>query len=109
MPNDLTEPTLPGMPEPKSPKPGSLGALKLEWIRFRKLANEHEGLIQPAVAAVVLGVSRARVHQLMAHGQLEVFELFGKPYISALSVDERRNCELSKGGRPRLNADPLAA
>lgn len=109
MPTELTEPQLPGMPEPKAPKAGTLAALKHEWTLFRKLTIEHEGLIQPFVAAVVLGVSRARVHQLMAHGQLEVFELFGKPYLSARSVDERRDSELSKGGRPRVMGDSVAA
>jgi hypothetical protein len=80
---------LPGMPLPtaKTPRKGSAAWISAEWQKFSDLAAEHRGLTQPVMAAMALGVSRARVNQLMDTGHLRSFEVMGKRFVSCADVE----------------------
>lgn len=54
----------------------------------------------PAEAADALGVTRRRISQLVKAGLLDTFELHGKTWIAADSV-EARLAEKPHAGRPR--------
>jgi len=56
--------------------------------------------VTPAQAARVLGVTPARVSQLMASGKLEHFEYEGRTWVSRYSLDARL-AEAPKPGRPK--------
>ncbi len=83
MPND---PELPGMPSAKVPQVGSPAWTVAEWKRFRRLSKEHDGLTSPAMAAVAIGISRQRVHQIIQEGHLRTFTILGKPFLSCDEV-----------------------
>lgn len=87
------EQELPGMPEKRAPRPGSMGWAKAEWHRFRTLSAIHGGLTQPSMAAMALGVSRQRVHQLVQEDLLTVHYIFGKPYIACNELADFRLLE----------------
>lgn len=53
-----------------------------------------------AEAARQLGVTRGRVSQMVASGQLETLELDGRTWVTGYSVDARL-AECPKAGRPR--------
>jgi hypothetical protein len=80
----------PGMPAPTEPKlrKGSRAWIKAEFQKFQDLALEHRGLTQPVFAALALGVSKQRVHQLMETGHLRSFEVLGKRWISCTDIEE---------------------
>jgi len=79
-----------GMPKPTEVKPrkGSAAWVKQEWNRFRELAAEHDGLTNPTMAALALGLSKTRVMQLMDQGKLHWFEVMGKRFISCRDIEE---------------------
>ncbi len=78
-------PEFPGMPEPRPARKGSLRWYGEEAERYIALSAEHRGLTLPAVAGLILGVSKQRVDQLMQQGRLTVFEVAGRKW---LAVDE---------------------
>jgi hypothetical protein len=80
----------PGMPAPTEPKlrKGSRAWIKSEFAKFQSLAAEHRGLTQPVFAALALGVSRQRIHQLMESGHLRSFDVMGKRFISCVDIEE---------------------
>jgi hypothetical protein len=67
MQKELFEPEV-GSPEWKS----------AEWDRYRRLSIKHDGLTTPFWAALALGVTRQRVHQLKQAGVLSTVEIMGK-------------------------------
>lgn len=92
---------LPGMPEPQDAKPrkGSKAWKKAEIARFYALAREHGGLTSAFFVAVVLGVSRQRVHQLAEAGTLPSYDVLGKRYFPCDVVEEFAARE-RRAGRP---------
>ncbi len=78
-----------------APKVGSVAWTVAEWKRFHALSKEHGGLTNPAFAAVAIGVSRQRVHQLINTGHLRSFEVLGKPYVCCNDVEEFAKLERS--------------
>ena len=60
-----------------------------ELGRFLELCKIHGGLVTQPQAGIVLGVSRARVRQLIDMGQLTGVECFGKVFCSVREVDKR--------------------
>ena len=59
--------------------------------------------VLPSEAARMLGVSPARVTQMMESGQLEWFEDSGRKWVTVYSV-EARLAEQPKAGRPKKEA-----
>lgn len=101
MPEELTERELPGMPEPKAPKPGSMAAIKHELRLYKTLVAEEGGLVPPSVGADVLGVGRSCVDDLTKRGKLSLFVVFGRPYLSLRELESRLGSVRDRGGRPR--------
>jgi hypothetical protein len=64
--------------------------------------KEEDGLLNASQAAVLLGVSRERVHALMATGRLRRFSFCGQHYVSHRELSARRAADV-KSGRPRRN------
>jgi hypothetical protein len=96
-----SSPELPGMPAPSASKPrkGSVAWVKAEWKKFSELAAEHRGLTQPAMAAMALGLSKARVNQLMDSGHLRSFEVMGKRFVSCADVEAFQQLDRHAGFR----------
>lgn len=92
---------LPGMPAPSAPKlrKGSRAWIGAEMSRFRSLSVEHDGLTQPFMAALVLGVSKQRVSQLMGAGHLRSFEVMGKSFLSCRDIEQFAKLERDTGFR----------
>lgn len=70
------------MPPPDYPRSGSKAWKVAEFRRFRRLAEKEGGLCQPIFAALLLGVSRQRVHQLIENGHLRAHNVMGKNFVS---------------------------
>lgn len=88
--------TLFPMPEPvKSPE--------LSWedraIIFADMAKSRGGLLPSCAAQEVLGVSRQRVHQLIAAGQLESVKFHGILFVTGQSLRAVVNSQEPLGGR----------
>lgn len=71
-----------------------------ELTSFLTVSTEQKGLIRQADAASILGISRARVGQLVEAGTLAGWEFFGNRYVSASHVAARVACRPA-AGRPR--------
>lgn len=71
------------------------------FASFRELSSAESGLLLPATAAHVLGVSIQAVMDLIARKRLRSWEFFGKCYVSAKDIAERQTTPRDKGGRPR--------
>jgi hypothetical protein len=54
-----------------------------EYVRLTKL---HGGMLPISAVAVVLGLSRQRVHQLIDEGTFSVFEFYGMKWLLAKEV-----------------------
>lgn len=75
-----------------------------ELGRFRELWKELGGLITATQAAFLLGVSRERVRQLGAHGQVRRCEALGRVYYSSADVDKRVVAQLDEQAAQRGSA-----
>lgn len=73
------------MPEPNLPRKFTQRWSRSEMERFKTLSREHHGLTSPTFAAIILGISRQRVHQLMDKGRLTTHEVHGRLW---LGIDE---------------------
>lgn len=73
------------------------------WRNFGQLAESFGGLAPQAFVHELLGVSRQRVHQLVASGHLEQVDFMGTKWISARSLTDWINNPLQggEGGRGR--------
>lgn len=78
---------LPGMPAAKPPKKWSERWSRLEMERFKALSREHGGLTIPTFAAILLGVSRARLYQLLDAGRLPVYEVHDKTWLAVDDIE----------------------
>lgn len=67
---------------------------------FRALTRRHGGLVPPGAAAVLLGVHRSRVYQLIEAGRLEVVAYGVHQYVAADSLERWAKAE-HPVGRPR--------
>ncbi len=92
---------LPGMPARTAPKlrKGSRAWIASEMALFKQLSAEHSGLTQPFMAALMLGLSRQRVHALIQTGHLRSFEVMGKTFISCTDLEEFAKLERDSGFR----------
>jgi hypothetical protein len=79
----------------------NIGA-EFEW--FRQASSEEGGLIAKAHAALVLGVSKQRIGDLVAEKRLREHEFFGKEFISCRDLEAFRKVE-RKTGRPKANPE----
>ena len=93
------QPWLLDVPESPSREKRERGA----WDQVREmhaLSSEVGGLIPPSVAAVLLEVSRQRVHQFMTEGRFTIHQFLGEKYLELRQVhDFRKNPRAN--GRPR--------
>jgi hypothetical protein len=71
------------------------------FAQFMELSSREKGLLLPAQAAIVLGVSNQRVLQLVQAGKFQAWEFFGKSYVSAREIEERRASDVKSGRPPR--------
>jgi predicted XRE-type DNA-binding protein len=71
-----------------------------ELTSFLTVSTEQQGLLRPSDAAGILGITPARVGQLMDSGKLASWEFFGNRYVSASHVAARVTCRPASG-RPR--------
>lgn len=78
---------LPGMPPANTPRAGSRAWKVAEFKRFRALCEQEGGLTMPIVAALMVGVSRQRIHQLIESGHLRGFNVFGRNYVSCNGLE----------------------
>jgi hypothetical protein len=85
--------------EQPTPRKGSKAWTMIELRRFRALSREHGGLTNPTFAALLLGVSRQRVHQLMMEGKLPFHDIIGRPFIQCDVLEEFSKLERSTGYR----------
>ncbi len=60
-----------------------------EFGRFLEFCKKTGGLVTPSQAAYILGVTRARVDQLLVHGKIQRYVCFGKSYCSCREIDKR--------------------
>lgn len=81
------QPELSGMPEPAPLRKGTGAWAKHELSRFELISIAEGGLMPPAVAAELMGLSRVRVAQFMETGQLTRFEIADRPYVSVKQVE----------------------
>ena len=72
----------------------------MTFADFIHVSRKEGGLLSPSQAAVHLGVSKVRVHQLMEAGILRKWVYLGKPYVSCQDVADRREADV-KTGRPK--------
>jgi hypothetical protein len=93
------EQELPGMPKAKAPAVKSREWAKAEVKRLWQFALEHDGVLFPAQAAFLLGISRARMHQLIQEGRLVVHEFAGRPYLAGDDVEAFERLERHSGFR----------
>ena len=84
----------PDMPQATAKAPMS------DFARLREFSSEHGGGLLPQQAAVALGISNARVLQLLEAGILTHVEVFGRKLISCNDVLTRMESR-PPTGRPR--------
>jgi hypothetical protein len=77
------------------------------FTHFMELSSLEKGLLLPAQAAIVLGVSNQRVLQLIDAGKFQSWEFFGKSYVSAREIEQRRASDVKSGRPPRGLAQRL--
>jgi len=92
---------------PKAPELGkhyplyrSKRSVKLEFKRFQQASKVVGGLLFPAQAAEILGLSRQRLNSLVASGILRQHNFFGRPYLAGEEISKFLEKE-RKTGRPR--------
>lgn len=72
----------------KPAEPGSALQTRQDVRRFKTLCLKHNGLTTVWFAQIALGVSRQRIHQLIAEGRLPSYKLLGKVLIPCDRLDE---------------------
>ena len=92
---------------PKTPKLGHVydlyrtpGNIAAEFVRFQRVSKFVGGLVPQAQAALVLGLSRQRVNDLVAAGRLREHDFFGKDFIAGKDIAEFK-AKPRRSGRPR--------
>lgn len=81
------------------------------WDTFRELSRvtEEKGMLVPQTfVAKLLGISTQRVHQLVAEGRFETYEMNGIPLITENSIVAFAKLE-RKSGRPLKVIRPTLA
>lgn len=96
---------LPGMPAPRPPKRGSRAWVTLESKRYDKFLRKEGGAVAPFIAALMLGVSRQRVHQLIDSGHLDHNTFFERIFIGFDTLMQFKALERS----PQFRYDEIAA
>lgn len=71
--------------------------------RFLGISADEGGLLTPAQAAIVLGISNQRVLQLIEKGSLRAYRCFGRDMIPARELEARQTTK-PPVGRPRKQA-----
>lgn len=71
----------------------------LEQYERWRAALQDRHVVPPALAGVILGVSKQRVHDLMAENKLQVVEILGKTFLTEESVLSYAKSVKAKGGR----------
>jgi hypothetical protein len=82
--------------------PGTVAKVEgfLQRVRdLQAIQNEIGGIVPQTLAAVALGISTQRVHQLLHTGQLEPVLVCETPYVSMRSLAQFVNGD-RKNGRP---------
>jgi hypothetical protein len=77
------------------------------WARYRRLSAELGGLIPQTMLPLALGVSTARVCQLMNEGRFEVVKIGGTNYVGGEAFEQFLRQE-RKVGRPLKNPAKMA-
>ena len=92
---------------PKTPKLGHVyelnrtpGNIADEFYRFQRASKFAGGLVPQAQAALVLGLSKQRINDLVAGGRLREHDFFGKNFIACSDIAEFR-AKQRRSGRPR--------
>lgn len=83
---------------PKREK-SKIGKIWDHWKEVKAITEEKGMLVPPVVAALLLDVSRQRVHQLVEAGRLERVDFGGQGYITEASLVEWAKAE-HVNGRP---------
>ena len=73
---------------------------------FQRLTKEHGGLLTIAHAGVVLGLSHARVWNMINQGQLTVVMWNGRKWLSGKDVERRLKIRLETKAREDVNTEP---
>ena len=76
---------------------------------YREISVREGGLLLPAHAAQVLGVSLPCVQDLITRKRLTSWQFFGKTFVSAAECELRAIAPRHKGGRPKKQAELQAA
>jgi hypothetical protein len=77
--------------------------VRQEWQEYTSSCEAEKGLVLSSTAAKLLGVSSARIAQLLARGKLTKFDHLGHTWVSATQLMDRLASPVDKGGRPRLD------
>jgi len=85
---------------PSLPRSTVIEEVRSDWNTFRRAQERLGGLILPSHAAVLLGVSRARVYQLIDSQKLRVYQDDGFKYVSVADVRERLANPVGVDGKP---------
>ena len=91
------EELFPALP-PRTVRP----SVREQWNAFRRDFDRMGGMLPPGPAAVFLGVSRQRVHQLIKAGQVRTkdYDDVGR-WVSLEDIVQRMVETPNKGGRPK--------
>ena len=71
--------------------------------RLAKIGHDSGGLVPQSVLHKILGVSRARGHQLCQDGKVQVINFCGVPFVTGDSIEEYRRAEVPHGRGHKLN------
>jgi hypothetical protein len=96
---------------PKTPKLGHVYELnrgrretsRNEFYRFQQVSKFVGGLVPQAQAALVLGLSKQRINDLVAGGRLREHDFFGKNFIACSDIVKFQG-EQRRSGRPRKSS-----
>jgi predicted transcriptional regulator len=75
-----------------------------QWTEYLRVNEEQGGLISQALAAKLLGISRARVGQLVDRKKLAAWYLLDHSWVSATEIMQRCTATPDRGGRPKKSA-----
>jgi hypothetical protein len=96
---------------PTTPKAGHVyelnrtpGNIADEFGRFQRVSTFVGGLMPQAQAALVLGLSKQRVNNLVAKGRLREHDFFGKNFVACSDI-AKFQAEKRRSGRPRVTRD----
>lgn len=92
---------------PKKPKMGHVyelnrtpGDIDGEFQEFQHASKYGGGLLPQAQAAMILGLSKQRVNDLVAEGRLREHDFFGKNFISCADIEAFKKVD-RPSGRPK--------